>query len=307
MTSYLIIPLLDPNQSSRIEKFSITPENQQALLKKYYPECLVLDLHFVLTLSKNQEALKALKTDNVIDLETLCTKHRHAFHTTQLHPMGDAGTGVFLSPYTTLDPDLDCFIYSGHYFCYDQRFSKKSDKGLQIQIADNKILITAEGQRAGLIQHLPTDHTVPEDLSKQHVATENLFSQTYFVTIDATTVPGLDTHLCFPLRCLKPKIKITAGNTPLLLGFNYSPSYWAARKQAPLFFHPDGTLLMEQPYLFLLQTAEHKVTLAYATQKALAELCAQKYCLHDNSCIDFESVKLIDTENRFLAIQGRSI
>ena len=303
MTQYLIVPLLAPEQS-RVENFTLTAANQKTLLKNNYPECLLLDLEFLFTLSKSKAATTAMTEHNVIDLKTLCAKHQRALAKTTLQDMGDAGCGLFLSANAVLDPMLDCFIYSGHYLRYDKTFSTQSDKGLQIHIEAEKILITAEGQQAGLIQHLPKAHTVPDDLTKETVATENLFSHTYFVTIDQTMAQGLETNLCFPIRCLVPQNTLVADNTPLLLGFNYSPSYWAARKRAPLFFHLDGTPLIEQPYLLLLHTASHKVTLAYATQQALAEICAQKYYLDEESCIHFSEINVLDTQTRFLAVKG---
>lgn len=304
MTSHLIISLLDPYHASRMEHLSLTAENQNALLQNNYSECLVMDLEYITALSKTQTVINAINEQNIIDLATLCIKHQHACGLTQSQSMTEAGTGLFLSAHTSLDPAFDCFIYSGHYGRYDKIFSKKSDKALQIHLAADKILITAEGQRAGLIQHLPAAETVPEDLIKEKVATENLFNHTYFVRLDRDMVPELKAPLYFPLRCLVPKTRITASDTPLLLGFNYSPSYWAARKRAPLFFHSDGTLLSEQPYLFLLQTRSSHVILAYATRQALADLCATKYYQYKDTHITLDAVKFLDTENRFLAIQG---
>lgn len=305
MTQYLIIPLLEPDQS-RIENLTITAVNQNTLLKNDYPECLLLDLDLLLTLSKSKAATTAMTEHNIINLKTLCDKHQRALAKTTLQNMGEAGSGLFLSAGTSLDPTLDCFIYSGHYLRYDKTFSKQSDKGLQVTIEADKILITAEGQQAGFIQHLPEAHTVPDDLTKETVATENLFSHTYFVTVDHTMVKELNTTLCFPLRCLVPQNSLVSDHTPLLLGFNYSPSYWAARKRAPLFFHVDGTPLAEQPYLFLLQTASHKVTLAYATRQALTKLCAQKYYRDEESCIYFSGIDVLDTQTRFLAVKGHA-
>lgn len=303
MTSYLIISLLDPYHASRIEHIAITAENQNALLQNYYPECLVIDLAYITALSKSQAVINAINEQNIIDLALLCTKHQHACRVTQLQPMIEAGTGLFLSAHASLDPASACFIYSGHYGRYDTILRKQSDKALQINLDTDKILITAEGQRAGFIQHLPAAQTVPEDLAKEKSATENLFNHTYFVRLDPDMVPELKAPLTFPLRCLVPETRITANDTPLLLGFNYSPSYWAARKRAPLFFHPDGTLLSEQPYLFLLHTAAHNVTIAYATRQALADLCGRKYFFQGNARIDLDYVTSLDIQTRFLAVR----
>jgi len=303
MTQYLIVPLFAPEQS-KIEELTITAANQNLLLQNHYPECLVLDFDFLLMRAKSKETATAIAQNHVIELKTLCATHQHTLAKTTVQPMGEAGSGLFLSAGASLDPMLDCFIYSGHYARYDKTLSKQSDKGLQLNIETEKILMTAEGQQAGFIQHLPEAHTVPDDLSKEKVATENLFNHTYFVTIDDTLVKELNTPLCFPLPCLVPKNQLVAQSGPLLLGFNYSPSYWAARKRAPLFFHSDGTPLIEQPYLFLLQTTPHNVTLAYATRQALAELCAQKYYFDDGSLVRFEDIKMLDTQTRFLAIKG---
>jgi hypothetical protein len=307
MKPYLIIPLSSTNQKMRIEPIDITAENQNTLLKTDYPECLLLDLNFVTALSQSKAAKTAVAEQLAIPLQTLCAKHQHALQSTLVQDMGDAGVGAFLKAYATLDPEQDCFIYSGLYLRYDKIRSKQSDKGMQLQIEEEKILITAEGQRAGLLQHLPEAHTIPDDLTEETVAAENLFQHTYFVYVDSKTVPELTTPLCFPLRCLIPRTCITAHRTPLLLGFNYSPSYWAARKRAPLFFHQDGTPLVQQPYLFLLQTAQHKITLAYATEQAVTELCAQKYFYDKDTLIPFESINLLDKENRFLAVNTTSL
>jgi hypothetical protein len=301
MAKYLIIPLASSKEVISIKEVEFTFENFQALMTSIYQDCLVIDLALALSLTHLQRA--AMQA--IIPLEKIRAQHQHAAKSLLMQDMGPAGVGVFLTKGSTLNPPEDCLIYSGLYIPYGKGFETRSEKGFRLQLEEEKILILGDGQLSGYVQHLPEAHTIPDDLLRLNAAAANLTKQSCLVYIDQSLVPGLERSLYLPMRCLVPRIKTQAVDVPLLLGFDYSPSYWFARERAPLLFDPYGNLLAQQAYLLALRSKSHGLVLAYATEKAVQQVCQQHYFSVDNELFYFKEIKKRDALERFIALDEK--
>ncbi|MCD6047330.1 MAG: hypothetical protein K0S08_977 [Gammaproteobacteria bacterium] len=300
MAKYLVIPLVSPKDAIDIKEIEFTLENFQALMASDYQNCLVIDLALALSFTQ----LPPEASQEIIPLEKMRAQHQHASKSLLIQEMGAAGVGVFLAKGATLDPQDDRLIYSGLYTPYGNGFETRSDKGFSIQQEGKKILILGEGQLSGYVQHLPEAPTIPDDLLKLNAAAANLIKQSCIISIGPNLAPELKQALYLPIRCLVPSIKIQAVDSPLLVGFDYSPSYWFARERAPLFFDQDGQVLVQQPYLLALSSPRHGLVLAYATEQAVQQVCQQGYFPIENDHIYFKDINKYDPEKRFVAIES---